>query len=101
MKILQNKIKDFEDTGYKFLKHKKVIITTFNSIRDVNPIFYIKKVNKQMIEYILLQFIDNNPELFRNICQNFYNPLSSYIDMKSYDYKDFIFNGLREIKYYR
>ena len=52
-----------------------------------------------MVEYALLKLIDNNPELFRKISQNYYNPLSSYIDMKLYDYKDFPLYGLREIKY--
>ena len=52
-----------------------------------------------MVENKLLKLIDNNPELFRNICQNYYNPLSSYIDMKLYDYTDYPLYGLREIKY--
>ena len=73
---------------------------TYNSIRDYNPIYYIKKVPKQMVEYTLLKLIDTNPELFRNISQNYYNPLSSYVDMKLYDYKDYPLYGLREIKYY-
>ena len=63
-----------------------------------------------MVEYTLLKLIDQafsldhqgghtNPELFRNISQNYYNPLSSYIDMKLYDYIDYPLHGLREIKY--
>ena len=96
---IRNKIKDTEATGYKFLKHKKIIITTFNSIKDLNPIFYIKKVPKQIVENTIIKLIDNNPELFRNISQNYYNPLSSYVDMELYEYKDFPLHGLREIKY--
>ena len=64
---IRNKIKSIEATGYKFIKHKKIIITTFNSIRDFNPIFYIKKVPKQIVENTILKLIDTNPELFRNI----------------------------------
>ena len=75
---IRSKISEIENTGYKFIKHRKIIITTFNSIRDLNPIFYIKKVPKQIVENTILKLIDNNPELFRNICQNYYNPLSSY-----------------------
>ena len=96
---IRNKIKDIEATGYKFIKHRKIIISTFNSIRDLNPLFYIKKIPKQMVEYTLLKLIDTNPELFRNISQNYYTPIASYIDMKLYDYKDYPLNGLREIKY--
>ena len=98
---IRNKIKLIEDTGYKFLKHKKIIITTFNCISNFNPTYYIKKISKQMIENTLLKVIDNNPELFKNICQNYNNPLSSYVDMKLYDYKDYPLYGLREDKYYR
>ena len=54
-----------------------------------------------MVEYTLLKLIDTNPELFPNICQIYYNPLASYIDMKLYDYKVYLSYGLREIKYYR
>ena len=56
---IRNKIKDIEATGYKFIKHKKIIITTFNSIRDLNPIYYIKKVPKQIVENTLLKLTDN------------------------------------------
>ena len=94
------KIKEIENTGYKFLKHRKINIITYNSIRDLNPLFYIKKIPKQMIEYTLLKLIDTNPELFRNISQNYNNPLSNYVDMKLYEYEDFPLHGLREIKYY-
>ena len=96
---IRNKIKDIENTGYEFIKHKKIIITTFNSIKDLNPLFYIKKIPKQMVENTLLKLIDTNPELFRNISQNYYTPIASYIEMKLYDYKDFPLFGLREIKY--
>ena len=82
------------------LRHRKIVIITYNSIRDLNPLFYIKKIPKQMVEYTLLKLIDTNPELFRNICQNYNNPIASYIDMKIYEYKDFPLHGLREIKYY-
>ena len=54
-----------------------------------------------MVEYTLLKLIDNNPELFRNICQNYNNPLASYVDMKLYEYKDYPLYCLREVKYYR
>ena len=56
------------------MKHKKIIITTYNSIRDFNPIYYIKKVNKQMVENTILKLTDTNSELFRNISKNYYNP---------------------------
>ena len=52
-----------------------------------------------MVEYTLLKLIDTNPELFRDICGNYYTPIASYIEMKLYDYKDFPLYGLREIKY--
>ena len=97
---IRDKIKEIENASYKFLRHKKIIITTYNSVRDLNPIYYNKKVPKQMVEYTLLKLIDNNSELFRNKSGNYYNPLSSYADMKLYDYKDFPLFGLREIKYY-
>ena len=96
---IRDKIKEVENTGYKFLKHRKINIITFNSIRDLNPLFYIKKIPKQMFEYTLLKLIDNNPELFRNISQNYNNPLSNYVDMKLYNYTDYPLYGLREIKY--
>ena len=96
---IRDKINEVENTGYKFLKHRKINIITYNSIKDLNPLFYIKKIPKQMIENTLLKLIDNNPELFRNISQNYYTPIASYIDMKLYDYKDYPLNGLREIKY--
>ena len=98
--IIRNKIKDIEDIGYKFLKHKKIIITTFNSITDLNPIYYIKKVPKQMLEYTMLKLIDNNPELFRHNIEIFNNPLASYIETKLYNYTDYPLYGLKEIKYY-
>ena len=98
---IRNKIKSIEDTGYQFLRNRKIIIITYNSIRDLNPSFYIRKLPKQMVESTLLKLIDNNPELFRNISQNYNNPLSSYADMKLYENKDYPLYGLREIKYYR
>ena len=42
-----------------------------------------------MVEYTLLKLIDTNPELFRKISQNYYNALSSYVDMKLYEDKDY------------
>ena len=53
------KIKDIENNGYKFIKHRKINIITYNSIRDLNPIFYIKKVPKQIVENTILKLIDN------------------------------------------
>ena len=89
------KIKDIENTGYKFIKHRKINIITYNSIRDLNPLFYIKKIPKQMVEYTLLKLIDTNPELFRNICQNYYTPIASYIDMKLYNFSDYPFKWIK------
>ena len=86
---IRNKIKDIENTGYEFIRHRKIVIITYNSIRDLNPIYYIKKVPKQMVEYTLLKLIDTNPELFQYICQNHNNPLSNYANMKLYEYKDY------------
>ena len=37
------KIKDIEETGYEFIRHRKIIMMTYNSIRDLNPIYYFKK----------------------------------------------------------
>ena len=98
---IRSKIKSIEDTGYQFLKHRKIIIITYNSIQNLNPLFYVRKLPKQMVENTLLKLTDTNPELFRNISQNYNNPLSSYADMKLYEYKDYPLYGLREIKYYR
>ena len=92
---IRNKINSLEATGYKFLKHRKIIISTYNSIQNLNPIFYIKKVPKQMVEYTLLKLIDNNPELFREHIEKFNNPISSYIKYKLYDYIDLPLVGLR------
>ena len=47
---IRHKTKSIEDTGYKFLRHRKINIITYNSIRDLNPIYYIKKVPKQIVE---------------------------------------------------
>ena len=93
------KIKDIENIGYKFLKHRKISIITYNSIQDPNPLFYVKKLPKQKVENTLLKITDTNPEIFRNISQNYINPLSSYVDMKLYNYTDSPLYGLREIKY--
>ena len=95
------KIKSIEDTGYQFSRHRKITIITYNSIRDLNPLFYVRKLPKQMVENTLLNLTDTNPELFRNKSQNYNNPLSNYVDMKLYNYTDYTLYGLREIKYYR
>ena len=82
-------------TDYKFFKTRKLIITTFNNIRDYNPIYYIKHVPKQMVAYSLVKLFDNNPELFREHIEKFNNPISSYIKYKLYDYIDLPLVGLR------
>ena len=94
------KIKDIENTGYKFIKHRKINIIVHIIVLEILILYFIlKKIPKQMVEYTLLKLIDTNPELFRNICQNYYTPIASYIDMKLYNYSDYPLNGLREIKY--
>ena len=77
-----------EDSDSDCLRHRKLIITTFNSIRDFNPMFYIKHIPKQMIEYTLTKLIDNNPKLFQEHGQYFNNPISSYIHFKLYKTED-------------
>ena len=77
-----------ENLNVKYLRIKILVIFTSNSIRDLNPIYYIKKTPKQMMEYTLLKLLDNDPYKFRNYCENYNNPLSSYIKYKLFNHVD-------------
>ena len=58
---IKNEIKIIEEiSGVKYLEIRKLVISTYNSIQDYNPIYYIKHVPKPMFIYKILKLIDDN-----------------------------------------
>ena len=98
---IKNEIKIIEEIfGVKYLEIAKLIISTYNSIRDYNPIYYIKHIPKPMYIYTILKLIDDNPsdfDIFSN--QNFRNPITFYIQSKIFKYIDQPLIGNRYIFY--
>ena len=89
------KIKELESNDYKFYKIDTLTITVYNSIKDLNPIFYKKFIPKPMLATKLLYQID---KIFGNFkhsaceyncldidgnCKNT-NPITRYICYKLY-----------------
>ena len=52
-----------------------------------------------MFIYTIIRLIDNNPYKFKKYCENFNNPLSSYIKYKLFKHIDNSLIGKREIFY--
>ena len=91
------KIKELEKDGYKFHEIDKLTISTYNSIKNLNPIFYTKYIPKPMIVTKILQQIDKNFDNFKHLvceyncidlnrirnCKNT-NPITRYICYKLY-----------------
>ena len=88
-----------ENLNAKYLRTVILVIFTSNSIKDYNPIYYIKKIPKPMFIYTILILIDNNLYTFKNYCENYNNPISSYIKYKLFNYIDQPIIGKREIFY--
>ena len=99
---IRDKIKEIENTGYKFIKHQKNYYNWHIIVLEILILYIILKMyHKQIVENTILKLIDTQPWIISTYrSKNYYNPLSNYIDMKLYDYKDFPLDGLREIKYY-
>ena len=65
------KIKELEKDGYKFHKIDKLTISTYNSIKNFNPIFYRDHIPKSMFIKKILQLIDRDINNFRHWGCNF------------------------------
>ena len=90
---IRKKINLLESSGYKLVRIRKLVISTYNSIRDYNPIYYIKNISKSMLIYKILNLIDDNPQTFDKYVENYNNPLSSYIKYNLFDHKDLPLSG--------
>ena len=89
------KIKELEKDGYKFHKIDKLTISTYNSIKNFNPIFYRDDIPKSMFINKILQLIDKDINNFKHWgcdfncleetwkCQNS-NPVIKYVCYKLY-----------------
>ena len=89
------KIKDLEKDGYKFHKIDKLTISTYNSIKNFNPIFYRDHIAKSMFINEILQLIDKDINNFKHRgcayncleepwkCNN-NNPVTKYVCYKLY-----------------
>ena len=55
-----------EKDGYKFHKHDKVTLITYNSIKNFNPIFHKNHTPKPMFITKILQPIDKNFDKFKH-----------------------------------
>ena len=60
------KIKELEKDGYKFHKIDKLTISTYNSIKKSNPIFYRDHIPKSMFINQILQIIDKDINNFKH-----------------------------------
>ena len=56
---------ELERDGYKFHKNDKLTISTYNSIKKFNPIFYRDHIPKSMFIKKILQLIDKNLDIFK------------------------------------
>ena len=89
------KIKELEKDGYKFYKIDKLTISTYNSIKNFNPIFYRDHIAKSMFINKILQLIDKDIKNFKHWgcdfncleeplkCNNT-NPVTKYVCYKLY-----------------
>ena len=99
------KIRELEKDGYKLRKIDKLTITTYNSNKKFNPIFYRDHVPKSMFINKILQLIDMNLDNFKHwgcefncldqpwLCGN-NNPVTRYICYKFYYTKSMWFKIL-------
>ena len=89
------KIRELEKDGYKFQKIDNLTISTYNSIRKFNPIFYRDHIPKSMFINKILQLIDKDLDNFKqwgcdfncleqpwNCTNN--NPVTKYVCYKLY-----------------
>ena len=60
------KIRELEKDGYKFHKIDKLTISTYNSIKNFNPLFYRDHIPKSMFINKKLQLIDKNLDNFKH-----------------------------------
>ena len=80
LKVKENdKIKSFQKDGYKFLKIDFLTITTYNTIKNINPEHYKKYVPKPMLTTKLFEIIEENPNTFRQYACNINCPKSPYL----------------------
>ena len=89
-------IRKLEENGYKFNKIFKLTVITYNSIKNINPIFYKNHIPKPMsITNKILQLIDRNPGNFKDWACGLYckerlgscdntDPVSRYVCYKFY-----------------
>ena len=60
------RIRELEKDGYKFHKIAKLTISTYNSIRNFNPLFYRSHIPKSMFINKILQLIDKDINNFKH-----------------------------------
>ena len=63
---IYEEIRKPEKNGYKFINFFELILITYNSIRNSNPVFYKNLLPKPMFMTKILQLIDRNPDNFKN-----------------------------------
>ena len=56
------KIKKFANNRYKFIITYKFYVITYNSIKDMTPLFYTKYIPKPVFITKILQIFDKTPE---------------------------------------
>ena len=89
------KIKELEKDGYKFHKIDKLTISTYNSIKKFNPLFFRDHIPKSMFINKLLQLIHKDINNFKHWACNFNgveepwkchnnNPVTKYVCYKLY-----------------
>ena len=89
------KIKELEEDGYKFHKIDKLTISTYNSIKNFNPLFYRDHIPKSMFINKILQLIDKDINKLKHWGCNFNcleepwkcyntNPVTKYVCYKLY-----------------
>ena len=89
------KIRELEKDDYKFHKIDKLTITTYISIKKINPIFYRDYIPKSMFINKILQLIDKDINIFKQWrcdfncleqpwkCENI-NPVTKFVCYKLY-----------------
>ena len=60
-----DKIRELENDGYIFFKIDKLTISTYISIKNLNPIFHKNHVTKPMLMIKILQLINKNSDNFK------------------------------------
>ena len=90
------KIKELEKDGYKFHKIFKLTITTYNSVKNFNPIFYRGHIPKSMFISKIVQLINKDVNNFKHwacdfncikdpwTCHNT-NPVTRFVCYKLYN----------------